>query len=633
MPNRRLRVYALDPSVGKSLATMDVNETTLSVPWDESLRPGPVGEYLEVVDVDPASDRVYEPVDLNKMKLLAQDGWPPSEGNPQFHQQMVYAVGMTTIGHFERALGRKVLWAPRLVDGGPPIEVARLRIYPHALRAENAYYSPDKKALLFGYFLSNSGATDATPNGSMVFTCLSSDIVAHEMTHALIDGMHRRFEEASNPDVPAFHEGFSDIVALFQHFTMPELVRFEIARVRGDLTANGLLGGLAKEFGEASGQRGPLRDYVKADPAKLHYPDVLEAHDRGSILVYAVYDAFRSMVSRRTNDLIRLATNGSGVLRAGAIHPDLADRLTTETCKVAGHVLRMCIRALDYCPPVDITFGDFLRALITADLDAVKDDRFGYRVAFMEAFRKWNILPRDVRTISERTLAWSTPDSQPAWLTDLFDTTDEDGGARRSRDDEDRIVIHWNGDRPRSEIFKLNEDNRWRLWRRLKDYFRRNPNGYSEFGLLPGLARYDKDGSIRDERPAPDSTFEVHAVRRARRIAPDGTFSNVVVAVITQRQAIPFDGNDVANGFFWFRGGATLIIDPKGRHGSVRYSIIKNIGNADRLARQKTFLTQPGLSPLRALYFSGDTRKGDAIAEPFAMMHAARGDVDHGQTY
>src|SRR6516164_5414649 len=98
-PNRRLRVYALDPSVGKSLDSIAVNETTLSLPWDdkpsEPLRPGPVGEYLEVVDVDPASNKVYDPVDLNDEQLLAQDGWPPSEGNPQFHQQMVYAVAMT----------------------------------------------------------------------------------------------------------------------------------------------------------------------------------------------------------------------------------------------------------------------------------------------------------------------------------------------------------------------------------------------------------------------------------------------------------------------------------------------------------------------------------------------------------
>ena len=62
-----------------------------------------------MVDVDPASRLCSAPADLNHKHLLAQDGYPPSEGNPQFHQQMVYAVVRTTIGHFERALGRRAL--------------------------------------------------------------------------------------------------------------------------------------------------------------------------------------------------------------------------------------------------------------------------------------------------------------------------------------------------------------------------------------------------------------------------------------------------------------------------------------------------------------------------------------------
>ena len=80
---------------------------------DDVLGPGPVGEYLEVVDRDPASKAFYAPVDLNDPHLLAQDGMAPSESNPQFHQQMVYAVAMRTIRTFERALGRLALWSPR----------------------------------------------------------------------------------------------------------------------------------------------------------------------------------------------------------------------------------------------------------------------------------------------------------------------------------------------------------------------------------------------------------------------------------------------------------------------------------------------------------------------------------------
>ena len=203
-PKRRLRIFALDPSISRRLDTMAVNEAVLEVPWDDkkttedALKPGPVGEYLEVIDIDPASGKVYDPVDLNDKLVLAQDGLPPSEGNPKFHQQMVYAVAMKTIGHFEEALGRKALWAPHMIrdaNGGIRFaEVRRLRIYPHALRAANAYYSPEKKALLLGYFPAGGAAGDSSSPGNMVFSGLSSDIVAHEMTHALLDGLHRRFQ-------------------------------------------------------------------------------------------------------------------------------------------------------------------------------------------------------------------------------------------------------------------------------------------------------------------------------------------------------------------------------------------------------------------------------------------------------
>ena len=75
-----------------------------------------------------------------------------------------------------------------------------------------------------------------------------------------------------------------------------------------------------------------------------------------------MFDAFLGIYGTRTADLLRLATGGTGILQPGAIHPDLVRRLAAEAAKAAQHVLTMCIRALDYCPPVDITFGEFLRA-------------------------------------------------------------------------------------------------------------------------------------------------------------------------------------------------------------------------------------------------------------------------------
>ncbi len=265
-PTRRLRAFAFDPSLATSSAAAAVNEVAIPVVFERKLEPGPVGDYLEVVDVDPASDCAYAPVDLNHPFLLAQDGLPRSEGNPQFHQQMVYAVAMKTIGHFEEALGRPIFWSPlrpwdwRSGDEdradelfkmdektGQPVPddsdqfVRRLRLYPHALREQNAYYSPQKRAILFGYFPAGDSDPGAEFPGGVVFTCLAHDIIAHETTHAVLDGMHAHFIESTNPDVFAFHEAFADIVALFQRFAYPELLRDQIARVRGRLDSGTLM--------------------------------------------------------------------------------------------------------------------------------------------------------------------------------------------------------------------------------------------------------------------------------------------------------------------------------------------------------------------------------------------------------
>src|SRR5215203_7439160 len=89
---RRLRGYAFDPSLSLEFDTALVNEVIFNVKWEKELNSGPVGEYVEIVDYDPASKSFYAPVDLNNAHVLAQDGLSPSEGNPHFHQQMVYAV-------------------------------------------------------------------------------------------------------------------------------------------------------------------------------------------------------------------------------------------------------------------------------------------------------------------------------------------------------------------------------------------------------------------------------------------------------------------------------------------------------------------------------------------------------------
>ncbi|HET6765236.1 MAG TPA: S8 family serine peptidase [Longimicrobiaceae bacterium] len=608
-PYRRLRVYAMDPSLSTRLETADTSEVTLKVRW-EALEPGPLGEYLAVEDVD-ASGATNDPVDLNDPRLLAQDGWAPAEGNPQFHQQMVYAVVMKTVQHFERALGRPVLWRPR---PNPQNEyddsafVRRLAVRPHALRQSNAFYSPAEVALLFGYF--EAGADDPGDHmpGSRVYACLSHDIVAHEATHAVLDGMHRRFNEPTNPDVLALHEGFADVVALMQHFTVPEVLEREIARTRGDLEAESMLGSLAVQFGKATGGRGALRDAIGRlengvwkrlvpDPADL--AKRVTPHARGAVLVAAVFDAFLAIYRARSADLLRISTGGTGVLPGGAIHPDLVRRLADEAAKSAGHVLNMCIRALDYLPPVDVTFFEYLRALITADFDLVADDRYDYRVAFVDAFRRRGIYPlnlgegaQDVpRTLSVDTLRWTglaratlapeTREQVERQYAAVFDRLKRYAGACLYEND-------------RATLFESTREERRALHGELVDAFKAVPAFAAELGLDPA------------------EDVEVHALRSAMRVSPDGRHLPQVVVALVQTVTVPEDPGSGTPAYV-FRGGSTLVVDLSAAE--IKYRIVKKIGSETRRGRTAAFVREAAADPLRALFLTPRD-------EPFAALHA-----------
>lgn len=650
--SRRLRIFSFDPSLAGQYDTAGIGEIVIRIPWEE-LDPGPIGEYIEVVDVDPASNAAYPPVNLDDPRLLAQDGLAPSEANPQFHQQMVYAVAMTTVGHFERALGRVALWASHRMQNGDDYDeyfVRRLRIYPHALRDKNAYYSPAKKALLFGYFPVALKDEHNAP-GTLVFTCLSHDIVAHETTHALLDAVHPRFNEPVNADVLAFHEAFADIVALFQHFSYPGVLRDQIARTRGDLASDNLLGKLAQQFGLASGRGAALRDALgEVDETtkkwKPRVPDphalesVAEPHDRGAILVAAVFGAFTKVYRARTADLYRIATEGTGVLREGDIHPDLARRLAEEAARCAGSVLQMCIRAIDYCPPVGITFGDYLRGVITADYDLNPEDPFGYRVAFVESFRHWGIYPRGMRSMSVESLLWPTGaeaetdeavidaddlQAPSAEKRHVGDKTGEDNPKKRMRALFEKMT-HWDLESDRLKIWKGMNENAAFLWAWLaKNADRKLAKAFGivlEEGAPATVYRNRKDNHI---------ATEVHSVRFAQRTGSKGQVVTDLVVEITQRRRGYFDKRtqekadsgkippaQMEEPDFIYRSGCTLLID---RSELMVRRVMRTpgtIADNEELDRVRRFLTEGELEPANA--FDGPRRMLDA-REPFALLH------------
>ena len=62
-----------------------------------------------------------------------------------------------------------------------------------------------------------------------------------------------------------------------------------------------------------------------------------------------------------------------------------------EGAKAAEHLLNMVIRAIDYCPPIEFEFPDFLEAILKSDAELVPDDDRGYRKSIQDAFGAFRI--------------------------------------------------------------------------------------------------------------------------------------------------------------------------------------------------------------------------------------------------
>jgi hypothetical protein len=374
-------IIAQDPSVriGGEILLARIN-----IPA-ERLQRGPKGYRVEVVDFDVTSETLYlpeNPIDLDQWLTRSRKRLGDAlVRNPEFHRHNVYALVMKTLARFEFALGRRVNWG---FDGH------QLKVAPHAFSDANAFYSDRVNALLFGYFKDSKG--------ERVFTCLSHDVVVHETTHALVDGLRERYREASSPDQAGFHEGFADVVALLSVFSLPAVIEMTIDTSHGDKKLDtkllepdalraSMIFGLAEQVGSAlQASRGmPLRRSLELTPDPKYYrteTEFEEPHRRGEILVAAMLTAFVNMWSVRLKALVedRQFVDRSRAIEEGA---DIADTLLTSA-----------IRALDYAPPVDVRFGDYLSALLTADREIrATDVRYRLRETVLAAFRAYGIEP------------------------------------------------------------------------------------------------------------------------------------------------------------------------------------------------------------------------------------------------
>jgi len=557
---RPLWIYASDP------ANVGLRQPLLRVDIPhEPLGPGPSGVLFAVEhgpihedlrklldwSKDQAVKYAAEPLELDKLATAIGAGLTPTTGDPRFAGQMAYAVCQQIYEVFRRALGRNPCWGPWAADRIRRGEKPHLRIIPCSFNDANAFYDPDKGTLEFGYFPADPTNSPYVLPGGLVVLALSRDIIAHELTHGILDGMRSEFMRDTNLDVGAFHEAFADLI---------ELVEQAIAEAHGQVNSE-LLFGLGRQFGEAINgpAGGALRRALKREEGpdseitadgRYYTNKPREEHDRGSILVAAVFEAYMRVYKRHTEKLFRIVRMGRP-RDAADLSTEVVQLLAGSAQKVAEHFLRICIRAIDYCPPIDIRFGSYLRALITADMDAVPDDPLGYRDAFIKAFRRRDIAFEHIRDLSEDSLRWRAPDIPDTRIPELA------FGRLRFTD---------NG---------LNQPTRSEVERRA--------NALGEF-ICGDVSRLRPFGLRQPGGPYQD--IVIQSIRLAHRIGPDDIPRNELVCEITQARRAR--GNT-------FIGGSTVIV---GMDGNIRYVIRRRVDDIRRRREEMRRAGAAGAAPL-----------------------------------
>lgn len=196
--------------------------------------------------------------------------------SPQFDCAHTWAVARQTLTMYERHHGAPIRFAWN--TGG---NTDRITVHPRAGVDRNAFYSRTAKVLKFFFF---------TPTGQprQVFTCRSLDVVAHEMGHAILDGLKPGWLGVGNPpQTGGLHEAFGDLSAVFLTISQPDQAEALVAMTRANLHDRNFLAAVAEEFGKALGRDFGLRN---ADN-DLKLSEVgNEVHAISQVFTGAIYD-------------------------------------------------------------------------------------------------------------------------------------------------------------------------------------------------------------------------------------------------------------------------------------------------------------------------------------------------------
>jgi hypothetical protein len=365
----KLRVVVED-----SLATSKYKLAPAENIWIENERfflDGPVAERVAIIDRDPETGQLREPVKWSSNKPeIGYYAIPKELTSPGGIAVSVFGLVLKTLALFERdeILGHPVKWA---------FDSPQLFIVPNAGTWQNAFYDRYSRSLQCFSFKG--------PDDAPIYTALSSDIVTHETGHAIFDGLARALYDALTPQSLALHEAIGDLTAIIMSLQSSNIRDWLVNECGGKLSGNTPVSQLATEFGYAMGLGRPLRDAHNNCTMENRTSD--EPHDLSRVLTGAFWSA---LVKVHNNSLDNAIKNNKNPGISGK-------RLAGDTLGSSIRAIRcMLFRALDYIPPAETTFADYCRAVLRADEVLYPKDDDGYRQILKDEFLDRNII-NDIR--------------------------------------------------------------------------------------------------------------------------------------------------------------------------------------------------------------------------------------------
>jgi hypothetical protein len=276
--------------------------------------------------------------------------------NDPFLKVSVFGIVLRTIGLIQDrvALGREVTWA---------FPGEQLLVVPRAGALENAFYHRESRSLQFYYGARAGGKHRA------VYSALSQDIVAHEATHAIVDGIAPDLYDALSSESLAIHEGVADITAALLSMRNRELLPQEMRHSQEtlrEIQGSSRFTRIAEEFGTWRGHGEALRDVCNTKTLAADEPDAARRvdgsspHSLSEVLSGVLFEVFRNEFAVMPQDPALHRALRGGPKR-------VSDQTRWRTTYAVNRLLGLIYKGLDWLPPGEASFAELIRAMVVAD--------------------------------------------------------------------------------------------------------------------------------------------------------------------------------------------------------------------------------------------------------------------------